>query len=95
MHQKKINIETNECFDDFSNKYEFNNKCYNSCQYGAFYDENYSIEKCKCENEKCYSCPDIEQAENLCITCNKSFYPIENDHVNLGPYINCYKEPEG
>ena len=49
----------------------------------------------KCEFDKSYSCPNVEQAKNLCITCNNSFYPIENDHVNLGPYINCYKDPDG
>ena len=95
LHQKKLNSETNKCYDNCDNKYEFNNKCYGSCQYGSFYDENNFIEKCKCEFDKCHSCPDVDQAKNLCIKCNKSFYPIENDPVNLGPYINCYKDPDG
>ena len=74
-HQKKLNKETNECYDNCNNKYEFNNKCYDICPYGTFYDEINCVEKCKCENEKCYSCPDVEQAKNLCIKCNESFYP--------------------
>jgi len=94
-HQKKLNKETNECIDDCSNKYEFNNKCYDICPHGTFYDEINSVEKCKCENEKCYSCPDVEQSKNLCIICNESFYPIENDPLNIGQYINCYKNPDG
>ena len=95
LHQKKLNKETNECFDDCNNKFEFNNICYDICPYGKFHDEKNSKEKCKCEFDKCYSCPNVEQAKNLCITYNNSFYPIENDPVNLGPYINCYKDPDG
>ena len=53
------------------------------------------MQKCKCEFEKCLSCPNIEIARNLCITCNKFFYPKENDSTNLGPYINCYKDLDG
>ena len=94
-HQKKLNKETNECIDNCNDKYEFNSKCYDICPYGTFHDEINSVEKCKCENEKCYSCLDIEDAKNLCITCNKSFYPIENDPMNIGPYINCYKDLDG
>ena len=99
IHQKKLIDGENECIDDCNNtqskKNEFDNKCYDICPYGTFYDENNMIEKCKCEFEKCYSCIDVEPIKNLCITCNKSFYPMGNDIMNIGPYINCYKNPIG
>ena len=96
LYQKKLNKETNECiYKCNNNKYEFNSICYDECQYGIFYDEKNSVEKCKCKYEKCYSCLNFEKVNDLCITCNNSFYPIENDPINLGPYINCYKNPEG
>ena len=97
--QRKIVKEEGICIEKCSNninyKYEFNGICHNNCTYGISLNKNDSIEKCKCENEKCLSCSDIEQVKNLCITCNEAFYPIENDPMNIGPYINCYKEPNG
>ena len=57
MHQKKLDKETNKCYDNCTNdKYEFNNICYDKCQHGEFYDEKNSVEKCKCEDEKYSSC---------------------------------------
>ena len=94
-HQKKLNEKTNECIDKCDNKYEFNSICYDTCQYGTFHDEKNSAEKCKCEDEKCSACFTFGKEKNLCITCNNSFYPIENDPINIGPYINCYNNPEG
>ena len=32
---------------------------------------------------------------NLCLSCNDDFYPMENDPLNNGDYINCYNEKEG
>ena len=97
--QKKIIKEEGLCIEKCNNsinyKYEFNGICHNNCTYGTFLDKIDSIEKCKCENEKCLLCSDIESIKNLCITCNELFYPIENDPVNIGPYINCYKDPIG
>ena len=99
-HQKKLKKGTNQCINNCNNNndiylYEFNGICQENCPHGSFRDENDFVEKCKCENEKCYSCPNVEQVKNLCIICNKSFYPIENDPLNIGPYINCYKDPIG
>ena len=95
LHQKKINEEATECFDKCDKKYEFNSICYDKCPYGIFYDEKNSVEKCKCEDDKCSACLNLEKVNNLCISCNNSFYPIENDPINIGPYINCYKNPVG
>ena len=33
--------------------------------------------------------------KNLCTECNVNYYPKENDSLNIGEYINCYREPEG
>ena len=85
--QKKLIKDTNKCIDNCNDninyKYEYNGICYNNCSYGIFLDKNDLIEKCKCENEKCLLCSDIEPIKNLCITCNELFYPIENDPMKL------------
>ena len=51
---------------------------------------------CKCPLEKCLHCPPGAFNKGLCSEWNQkdNFYPIENN-LNIGPYINCYKEPEG
>ena len=97
-HQKKLIKETNTCVGNYNSNYEFefNNKCYNSCDYGFYYDkENPEQKKCKCKSDKCLLCSDVEMLNNLCISCNDSYYPIENNPTDILPYINCYKEPEG
>ena len=95
-HQKKLIKGNNICLDNCSSTYEFNNKCYNSCDYGFYYDkENPQQKKCKCRSDKCLLCSEVEIIKNLCISCNDLYYPIENDPKNILPYINCYKEPEG
>ena len=100
-HQKKIIKESNNvCIDSCNNnndyEFEFNSKCYNSCEYGFYYDkENPNQKRCKCNLDKCLLCSNVEPAKNLCISCNDFYYPLENDPTNILPYINCYKEPEG
>ena len=70
--------------------------CYNSCEYGFYYDkENPEQKICKCSSDKCLLCSNVDPTKDLCITCNDSYYPIENDPIYIFPYINCYKEPEG
>ena len=98
--QKKIINNTNECIEscEISSEYiyEYNGKCYENCLYGFLYDENDNkMNKCKCELEKCLLCPNVALKNDLCLKCNIDFYPKENDILNLGEYINCYKEPEG
>ena len=98
--QKKIINNTNECIEscDISLEYiyEYNGKCYENCLNGFLYDDNNNkMNKCKCELEKCLLCPNVALKNDLCIKCNTDFYPKENDILNLGEYINCYKEPEG
>ena len=98
--QKKIINNTNECIERCDNspiyKYEYNGKCYDNCSNGFFLDENNNIiNKCKCELDKCLLCSNVALKKNLCTKCNINYYPKENDPLNLGEYINCYKAPEG
>ena len=99
-HQKKLIKDSSICIDSCNNnkdyEYEFNNKCYDSCEYGFFYDKDNPVQKrCKCNLEKCLLCSNVESTKDLCISCNYLYYPLENDPTNIFPYINCYKEPEG
>ena len=95
LKQKKI-ISNNNCIDNCNtiNKYEDNGKCVENCPNGDYFDDN-NINKCKCELEKCLSCPPVALKNHLCSECNNSYYPMENDESNIGEYINCYKEPKG
>lgn len=72
-----------------------NSKCYDKCEHGHFYDEIDKNFKCKCNLEQCLLCSYVEPTKNLCISCNRSFYPKENDPLNIGTYINCYQDLEG
>ena len=97
--QKKIINNTNECIDSCENstqyKYEYNEKCYENCPYGFIYDiNNNTMNKCKCELNKCLTCPKIALYKNLCTKCNINYYQKENDHLNIGNYINCYNNLE-
>ena len=96
LKQKKI-ISNNNCIDNCNtiNEYEDTGKCVENCTNGAYIDDN-NINKCKCELEKCLSCPPVALKNHLCTKCNNDYYPIENDESNIGEYINCYKEqPKG
>ena len=96
-NQRKI-INTNgncvaKCEDDEQFKYEYNGKCYENCPNGYLKDDNNNvIHKCKCELEKCLSCPPVAKNKQLCTECNTNYYPVENDPKNVGEYINCYNE---
>ena len=39
--------------------------------------------------------PPVALEKNLCSKCNINYYPKENDPLNIGEYINCYKNPDG
>jgi len=96
--QKKIISNNNECVESCDNiyQYEYNGKCYDSCQKGFLNDNNNNPTKnCKCELDKCLLCPQVALNHDLCTECNIDYYPKENDTSNLGEYINCYKNPEG
>ena len=98
--QKKIIFGTKLCIDSCNNdnkyKYEYNGKCYNHCPKGKLNDDNNSNKKeCKCELDKCLECPPVALHYKLCTKCNYGYYPIENDNLNIGEYINCYKNPDG
>ena len=98
-NQKKIKTGLPGCAENCTNHmyyiYEFNGRCYDTYDYGIFFDEKDLVQKCKCKYDKCLSCSNVELVKDLCITCNKSYYPKENDETNLGPYINCYKDIDG
>ena len=100
LKQKKLIYNTNQCIDSCDNSsqypYENNGKCYDYCINGYAYDENNNTtNECKCELEQCLLCSNIALKKNLCTKCNINYYPKENDPLNIGEYINCYKEPEG
>ena len=98
-NQKKIKdddnsiICVNNCGDNENFIYEYYGKCVNNCNNGI--DDTSSIKKCKCELEKCFSCPLPALRRGLCTKCNDNYYQKENDILNIGEYINCYKDPEG
>ena len=48
--------------------YEYYGKCVNNCNNGI--DDTSSIKKCKCELEKCFSCPLPALRRGLCTKCN-------------------------
>ena len=96
LKQKKLIQGNNQCADKCPKTYpyEYNGKCISKCPNGNFYDNN--IAKCKCELEKCLTCPKVALNKKLCTKCNDNYYPKENDPLNLGEYFNCYNEtPEG
>ena len=97
LKQKKTINGTNECINNCSdnNLLEYNNKCYSKSLYGYFIDNNNNI-KCKCELEKCLTCPTVALSKKLCTKCNDKYYQMENDPSNIGEYFNCYNEtPKG
>ena len=78
------------------NLFEYNGKCISECPNEEYFDEEDNIIKCKCELEKCLTCPTVALNNKLCTKCNDNYYPMENDPLNLGEYINCYNEtPKG
>ena len=98
--KKQIYNKNNQCFDNCTitqqYPYEYNGKCYDQCQFGFLYDENNNkMDKCKCQLDLCLLCPNSALRNNLCTKCNTNYYPKENDPLNMGEYIKCYKEPEG
>ena len=96
--QKKIINNTNECIDSCGYspqyKYEYNGKCYENCRNGFFQDNHTLLNICKCELDKCLTCPQVTLRKNLCTKCNDKYYPKENDPLNIGIFINCYNQSE-
>ena len=91
--KKKMN---NDCVEscNISKTYEYNGICLEGCSNGYFIEND--IKKCKCELDKCLTCPQVALDKNLCTSCDDGFYQKENDPSNLGYYFDCYnEEPEG
>ena len=74
--------------------FEYNGKCLDRCV-NEYYKDINNINKCKCEIDKCLSCNPVAITMKLCNECNDNNYPMENDKLNIGDYINCYKEIKG
>ena len=58
-------------------------------------DFNRKMNKCKCELDECLLCPKEALNKRLCTKCSSDYYSIENDPLNIGEFIKCYKKPEG
>ena len=90
--QKKIINRKDICVDNCKNDNfytnEYNGKCYEICDKGYLIN-NSDNKICKCELDKCLTCPPVALKNNLCSKCNTNYYPIENDVNNIGDYINC------
>jgi len=97
--QKKIINNTNQCIESCDNssqyQYEYNGKCYENCSNGFIYDDKIKTNKCKCELDQCLICSNAALNKGLCTICNTNYYPKENDLLNIGGFIQCYKEEEG
>ena len=89
--EKWTNISTKCTVCKTSKPYIYLGNCYKDCIPG-FYQGN--INRCKCYNIKCELCSEASLEYDLCETCNKGYYPKENDITNYKNWINCYKDPE-
>ena len=88
---EKSTINNTNCLSCQISKYLDLGNCVTNCTNGHI--ENTNI--CKCSNEKCLQCSLESLTYNLCISCNKEYFPIYDDISYKGSFINCYKEPEG
>ena len=98
--QQKIVNNTNQCYKSCDESliypYEYNGKCFDNCSHGFLYDDNNKkMNKCKCELDECLLCPKEALKKGLCTKCSNDYYSIENDPLNIGEFIKCYKKPEG
>ena len=83
-------LESGTCHECAKNCFIFeadNCKC-NTCEDG-YYLENFQCLQCDSSCKKCL------YSSNKCIQCNIDYYQKENDQLNSGEYIYCYKNPEG
>ena len=66
LNQYKINTKNGKCLNNCTNEveYEYNGKCYENCSNGYYINNTKKI--CKCELEKCFSCPPIALQKKLC-----------------------------
>ena len=98
----------NNCYDDDTYKFEYENICYSSCdnyynyEYTACLDSiplgyylNNTVKKTidKC-NIKCSDCNANSELSNLCISCNNAegYYPKYNEILDDNNFVNCYNE---
>ena len=96
LYQLKVNNTDGNCINNCTGDVEYEDKgrCYRNCTNGYIIIEN-NKKICKCELEKCQLCPPVALQKKLCSICNTGYYPKENDPLNIGEYINCYKDPVG
>ena len=57
----------------------------------------YQCLQCDSSCKNCLDSNDDDFNNNLCTQCNTDYYYYqkENEPMNSGGYINCYKDPEG
>ena len=75
--QKKVDPKNkciNNCITNTPYINEYNGKCVDNCPKG--YIINNSTHKiCKCQLDKCLTCPKVALEKNLCTKCNIGYYP--------------------
>ena len=93
LQQKKI--EEKNCTYTLLNKYEDDRNYIENCTNGYYIDNN-NIIRCKCQDDNfCLFCSNDYLIQNVCPSCNEYFFPMENQPMNSGKYINCYDKIEG
>ena len=94
---KRNNTCNDGCEGDYSiSKFEYGGICYENCPNRYIYNENnLTNNQCNCQIEECNLCPLFPLLINVCTKCNDGYYPMENDPINFGKYINCYDGLKG
>ena len=93
-------INNNEKILKFKTEY-IDNNIKSNAEYNLFFKFNdtylqqLDLTICSCKMSKCSLCSNTSLKYDLCISCNKNYYPILNDPSNMFSYINCYQNPEG
>ena len=90
LNNNKIINKTSICTDLNGNyiqyKYEYKGISYEHCANGDLIN-NSTINHCNCDNENCFSCPQLNLNDNFCLKYNSNFNKTENEDLNED--INC------
>ena len=91
-----MNTNCITCIDE--NKYLYFGNCLEKCprEDSYYYNESLNQTICKCELPQCYTCTKESLEKNLCIKCDKGYYPIYDElYTKNLPLLNCSKSPQG
>ena len=91
---KKYDENNSYCKSCLNDKFLYFGNCLTFCNNSYFHDL-YGNKICKCFNNKCYECSIDSNKLDLCISCNKGYYPKIDDIQNNNSFIDCYKDPDG